>query len=47
MNDCSDCIYFGVDQDTDDYGREIAPPIIYCIKGHIIGALCKEYIKWD
>ena len=47
MNDCSDCIYFGVDQDTDGYGRYIAPPVYYCAKGHTIGTVCKEYIRWD
>lgn len=48
MNDCSDCIYLRVDQDTDGYGREIAPPDIYCAKGHTISTVCcKEYIKWD
>ncbi len=48
MNDCSDCIYLSIDQDTDGYGREIAPPDIYCEKGYAIGTVCcKEYTRWD
>ena len=44
----SDCIYFDVWQDTDDYGREIAPPVLTCEKGHKLSIeepneICSEF----
>lgn len=33
--DCARCVHFCFDQDTDDWGREIAPPIYSCLKNHL------------
>lgn len=43
----SDCIHFEVEQDTDDYGRYIAPPVCYCTKEHQeCNIKCIDYEKW-
>ena len=43
----NDCMYLEVDQDTDDYGRYIAPPVYYCTKGYPGCNLdCPDYKKW-
>ncbi len=39
----SDCIYFDVWQDTDDWGREIAPPVFSCDKEHNNCYECEDY----
>jgi hypothetical protein len=42
--DCGRCCCFDYYQDTDDEGREIAPPIYSCGKGHeVFPEFCEDF----
>jgi hypothetical protein len=46
--DCSRCCFFDCEQDTDDWGRYIAPPVLTCEKGHKLSIkkpnrICSEF----
>ena len=45
---CVRCRFFDCEQDTDDWGRYIAPPVLTCEKGHELSIkkpnkICSEF----